>query len=200
MKPTNFLMAIILLSQLITSLAHALPIHKRHGHFFKLFDTDANQQVDKDEFIKARNLRFQTMDTDANGIVSHSEFRAYAETKHQKYKMNKHKAMDSNKDGIVSKKEYIAAKLALAEQQFKKLDNNNDGLLSAEENTHFKLFKHTKRNYFFKKMDANNDDEISLTENQQVTDRWFSKLDLNKDETITKDEIKTMHRQLRENR
>jgi len=200
MKPTKFLMIVILSSQLITSLAHALPIHKRHGHFFKLFDTDANQQVNKDEFIKARNLRFQAMDTDANGIVRQTEFMAYAKTKHQKHKMNKHKAMDSNQDGIVSKQEYIAAKLALAEQQFKKLDNNNDGLLSAEENTHFKLFKHTKRNYFFKKMDANNDGEISLTENQQVTDRWFSKLDLNKDETITKDEIKTMHRQLRENR
>ena len=200
MKPTNFLMAVILLSQLITSLAHAMPIHKRHGHFFRLFDTDTNQQVDKDEFIKARNLRFKTMDTDTNGIVSQSEFMAYVKTKHLKYKMDKYNTMDANQDGMVSKKEYLAAKLILAEQQFKKQDNNGDGLLSVEESTHFKWSKHKKRNYFFKKMDANSDGEISLTENQQVTDRWFSRLDLNRDGTITQGEIKAMHRQLQENR
>jgi len=199
MKRT-LLLTIIFSSQLITSMVQALPMQKQHGHFFRMFDTDGNQQVDKDEFINARNQRFQSMDADANGIVSQKEFAAYAKTRHQHYKMSKHKAMDANQDGSVSKQEYIDAKLKRANKHFAKLDKNNDGLLSAEESAHHKPFKRKKGNHFFKKMDANDDGEISLKESQQVTDRWFSKLDLNKDQSITREEIKAMHRQFKEHK
>ena len=86
------------------------------------FDTDNDGTVDIDEAKKAASALFDKLDTDKDGTLDLKELKGRLTQK-------EFAAADPNKDGTLSKEEY----LAMVEKRFKAADPDNDGTVSAAE-------------------------------------------------------------------
>ena len=98
--------------------------------------------------------------------------------------------MDANNDGMISREEWQGRSEA-----FDRMDKNKDGLISREE---VAVRGGGQRKGRIKQMDLNNDKQISRDEWKGSTD-IFSRLDINSDGVITKEELRA-RRQNRRNR
>jgi Ca2+-binding EF-hand superfamily protein len=87
-----------------------------------IFDTDSDGTVDLDEAKKAANALFDILDTDKDGTLDLKELKGRLTQKELA-------AADPDKDGTLSKDEY----LAVVEKRFKAADPDNDGTVSAAE-------------------------------------------------------------------
>ena len=86
------------------------------------FDTDNDGTVDLDEAKKAAGALFDKLDTDKDGTLDLKELKGRLTQKELA-------AADPDKDGTLSKDEY----LAVVEKRFKAADPDNDGSVSAAE-------------------------------------------------------------------
>ena len=86
------------------------------------FDTDNDGTVDLDEAKKAASALFDKLDTDKDGTLDLKELKGRLTQKELA-------AADPDKDGTLSKDEY----LAVVEKRFKAADPDNDGSVSAAE-------------------------------------------------------------------
>jgi len=86
------------------------------------FDTDHDGTVSLDEAKKAAGAEFDKLDHDHHGTLTRHELRG-------RLSARQFRAADTDKDGTVSKDEY----LAVVERRFKAADADNDGSLSDAE-------------------------------------------------------------------
>lgn len=175
-----------------TKPAAAEPAKEKQG-FLQKFDSNGDGKVGKDEFKSSMEKRFQLMDTDGNGTVSVEEFQQYREQQQgDKGKAKKIAKHDTDGDGSISKEEFLAPRIKRLEAKFAELDKNGDGKLSANEipdGKKDKKQKQVKRPSLFPNIDANSDGQISDEEKNAAFERLFSRLDQNKDQIVTADEI-----------
>ena len=150
-------------------------------------DADKNQVLTKDEINKHReshkgdpkkhiDARFAQYDTNKNGKIERSESKLPAEI---------FTRIDTNKDGAITKEEALAAHEARAKGRDKakrgeakrgdKPERGNEG-------------RRGPRGHF-EHMDTNGDGQITATEAKAAADERFSRVDLNKDNVITKAEV-----------
>lgn len=172
---------------------------KHHNKFMAFFDTNQDGNVTLDEFNQAAELRFKSMDTDSNGTVNATEFKHYVQSRREQRKEQHYLKVDLNKDGQISKDEFMTAKQNHAESKFKKMDKNNDGLISSDEfkrcNNKRGFKKHHGKNIFMK-LDTDGDGSVTKAESHTAWTTWFKRMDTNADNVVTIEEIKTA----RENR
>lgn len=64
----------------------AKPQQSRGGKMFKNADKNGDGVVSKKEFLASLETRFEKIDTDNNGEISHEEARAHAKKMHGKFK------------------------------------------------------------------------------------------------------------------
>lgn len=89
--------------------------------------------------------------------------------------------IDTNKDGRVSKKEYIDAVI----KSFNRLDKNRDGFLTKDE---LKAIDKNDAKKFIKEEDINKDGKISKEEFTKAAEKRFKFLDKNNDGFIEQGE------------
>ena len=90
--------------------------------------------------------------------------------------------IDKNKDGKISKKEYMDA----VAKTFKELDKNGDGILNKEE---LEAINKADAASFMKEIDVNRDNSISKNEFLAAAEKRFTLLDKNKDGFLNKEEL-----------
>ena len=126
---------------------------------------------------------------------------------------NRFTALDTNKDGFVTRQESEAAMAARFSQRFDRLDSNKDGQISRDEfsarperRTEGPRAERGQRGggrmgfagRMFDMTDANKDSRVSLQEATDAALRHFDMADANKDGTVTPEERRQMwqtHRQ-----
>ena len=89
--------------------------------------------------------------------------------------------LDKNKDGKISKQEYLDAMAAT----FDSLDKNKDGLLTRDE---LKLIEKIEAKEFLKEADTNKDGKITRQEFMQAVKKRLNRADNNKDGYVDNNE------------
>lgn len=133
------LAALTLSAAMVSSPARADGDHR--ARMIERFDANRDGQVDRTEFMAARDERFVAMDGDADGIVTQAEwdaavaaYRAEHATDADDGKDGDRHArwfgkIDADGDGSVTRAEFEAA----AERMFGRFDRNGDGILTEED-------------------------------------------------------------------
>jgi Ca2+-binding EF-hand superfamily protein len=171
------------------------------GKFFRLFDSNQDSVVTKDELNSAGKTRFEEMDADANGVVSADEFKQHMSKHHQDYKQRRFSMIDVNGDAQISQDEFLAYKRQRAEKRFTAMDADGDGLVSVQEFSsqrsghHEKSWGHAHKggNHLFGKLDGDGNSELTLQEALAAWNRWFDRIDVNKDQVVTEEEARQAH-------
>lgn len=97
----------------------ATPARAKDSSLVGQFDTDNDGTVDLAEAKKAGSDLFDKLDTDHDGTLTFKEL-------HGRMSRKEFAAADPDKDGTLTKEEY----LAVVEQRFKAADKDHDGTLS----------------------------------------------------------------------
>lgn len=97
---------------------------------FAALDTDKSGQISKAEFVAGHQARFGRPDGDDRGKRGMHEGRRFGHHGHGKGGMMRgHGFGEADKDGVVSRAEFMAGPLAM----FDKADTNKDGVVTADE-------------------------------------------------------------------
>ena len=172
------------------SVVSAGPRHEGgHNKFMKFFDSNGDGTVTHEEFLGASNNRFERIDTDSNATLSEAEFSTYMQARREERRKNHFEHMDANKDGKVSKDEFLASSQQRAQRKFDRMDGDNDGQLSSDELGSHKKHKQRFGKKVFSKIDANGDGLATKEESQAAWRKWFKRMDINNDQVVTTDEI-----------
>ncbi len=109
---------------------------------------------------KNKQLSFQQLDTNKDGILTLTEFESGKQSVARSEAQFIH--LDKNKDGVLTEAEFARVPKQV-ESRFAQLDTNHDGKLSAEE---FKAGRSvaTSSAAQFRRLDANGDGALSLQE------------------------------------
>lgn len=167
----------------------------KHHHNIMRFDSNGDNVVTKEEFLASTSQRFAALDVDGNKLLTLTEFSQRYHDHKAKWAKDKALSMtpqDGNKDGLVSKDEYLQS----AEAKFKEKDSNSDQKLSKEELEGAADSKKlppaggADTEKVFTKMDANGDKQITPEEYSAARSKWFTTLDKNADGKVTMDELK----------
>lgn len=181
----------------ITAVMTSAPVLAGGGHnaFMHKFDLNNDGTVTQEEFRQASGERFKQMDADHDGTVSGEEFSKYIANRRAERHQRYFALADTNKDGNISREEYLEAKRQRAERKFARLDKNGDGVISSDE---FASGKHRKGHWgggdfskkIFARMDTNKDGKITQGESLDAWTQWFKRMDSNGDNVVTTDEVK----------
>lgn len=134
----------------ITQEDHALRQKTRADERFKQMDADNNGQISRAEFDSAQNRRAEArkefrgkMEQRGGGRGKRMHGKRGGEMRGMHRGMGGHMkgAMDANKDGAVTKQEFIAAGLA----RFDRMDANKDGQVTKEERQAARAAMRTER-------------------------------------------------------
>jgi Ca2+-binding EF-hand superfamily protein len=204
-QPRNKTMKRILLTALMTTAlastsALASPDHPNtpmapHGGpdvMFDLMDTNKDGVVTQDEAAAHRANIFEKLDRNDDGYLENAEQRLGRFKQHARKKMHRAErkadrqlALDTNKDGKVSLKEFEAK----SSPMFEKLDSNGDGTITPKEH------KAAKRERFAR-MDVNGDGVLTPEDKKQrykqkrsKMERGLAPLDADQDGRISRDEF-----------
>ncbi|MCF6219752.1 MAG: hypothetical protein L3J65_01435 [Robiginitomaculum sp.] len=179
----------------MTALASAVSFTALAGNpFAEKADTNKDGLIQLSEFTALGNQKFTEMDTDANGLVTKEERRAFRELKREARAMKKFAKTDSNDDGFVSETEFMAAHADRKNSMQKWRDMNHDGQISKEDRQARKKMRKAKRKEMRQnkakrpKMDTNGDGAIDLAEHQAATIAKFERMDKNADGVLGADE------------
>jgi len=205
-------------------LSAGVTIAKPNSHdFFNKFDHNSDGNISLTEFNSNLNDSFSRIDKDGSGSFEMSEFKQHNEqrkaeykqkkkARHTEKKQQKFKGLDVNADGILTRNEFVNAAVtkaqAKATEKFLKLDGNNaDGKVTEQEfmlkKCDSKAKKRGKKGHhagqshhadkMFSKMDANKNGSITPKEYKQSRLSWFNKLDADKNGLVSHDELKQAH-------
>ena len=145
---TSELFIIVILSVILTFMAtHVLAQQKYNkgeflGASFDKMDADKDGKISRDEYLKTHDERFKKFDVNGDGYLTQEEVKETAgqmseEAKKkaiQKAKM-RFDAIDTDKDGKISKAEWMSAhpNRPEAETVFDEIDTDGDGYLTKKE-------------------------------------------------------------------
>lgn len=160
---------------------------------WKRLDRNNNGAVSFEEFVRASDERLARMDKNGDGAIGRDEFMAYHEVEARRRVDRIFAALDtkgtgrlaaaqlkgaeaqrllvcdSNKDGAITKAEYLGCRRRVAERWmqriFAKYDKNGDGFIGREERV-------AALRGFFNGLDANKDGRISREEFGVAQKRW----------------------------
>lgn len=100
-------------------------VSSAYDNDFKKMDENNDGKISKKEYIDTVINNFKNIDKNKDGFLTKDELKAVGKIDAAKVV----KEMDINKDGKVSKGEFIKT----AEKRFKLLDKNNDGFINHKE-------------------------------------------------------------------
>jgi Ca2+-binding EF-hand superfamily protein len=100
-------------------------ISSAYDNDFKKIDGNNDGKISKKEFLDAAIKNFNIIDKNKDGFLTIDELKAIGKIDAIKFM----KEVDINKDGKISKEEFIKA----AEKKFKLLDKNNDSFIDQKE-------------------------------------------------------------------
>lgn len=106
------------------------PMGPPEGAQLKIFDTDGDGRLTRDELTRGLQLAFAQFDADKDGSLSPTEARALNDQRRQQSSTSS-PVFDWNADGRVDFKEFANQQLAL----FDRLDANGDQVLTDQEIT-----------------------------------------------------------------
>lgn len=164
---------------------------------FEKYDTDNDNKLSSEEFAKAHPRladKFGTIDENKDGFVTRDEMQAFRAELRAKggAKPRRFDDADADKNGKLSKEEFVAAYPRLAEE-FEKIDADKDGSLSREEMRDYRKQKGEARlNERFASADSDNDKKLSKEEFAKAFPKLedkFDSLDTDKDGFVTKEEM-----------
>jgi Ca2+-binding EF-hand superfamily protein len=106
----------------------------RRAKILERYDTNQDGAIDRDEFTAGRDDWFAKLDSDADGVVTQSEFEeAVARFRESHDSSNRHgpdfSKLDTDGDGNATSAEFEAA----ADRLFTRFDRNGDGVLSPDD-------------------------------------------------------------------
>lgn len=114
-------------------------------------DTNADGNITLDELQAHKALRFQSADTNGDGVVSSTEFEAAADARKAEREAKRRdrafKAMDANADGTITADEHAAFRAERMQARFDRVDENGDGMISEAEREAAKAKRKGKRGH-----------------------------------------------------
>ncbi len=188
----------LLLAALTAATAGALPgaaiaADPPSPQAWKRLDRDNNGSISFEEFVRASDERLRRMDRNGDGNIGRDEFMAHHEAEARRRVDRVFEALDkkgtgriaaadlkgadeprflvcdANKDGAVTRQEYLNCRRRVAERWmqriFAKYDKNGDGFIGREERV-------AALRGFFRTLDANGDGRIARDEFVTAQKRW----------------------------
>lgn len=92
MKPMMMLALLLALPATV----HAFDYQEKADQLLTRMDHNKDGIVSKDEFLRPALLRFNKMDADGNGELTHEEIRAYWRVRQQQFEAWKKKSLERN--------------------------------------------------------------------------------------------------------
>ena len=158
----------------ISITAFANPQHKKA-------DTDQNGEVSRAEFNAQHNLRFQAVDTNADGRLSKEERTAHKQAMRGKRATMRFDKLDANSDNFISRTEFEAVR-AHPKPKMRKMKKHM-------KRKHARLHKNAQH------ADTNQDGFIDRAEFDARANDMFTNMDANKDGVLSQAD-----RELRKNK
>ena len=198
--PALALYGVFLLQPTFGSAAQADATSAPHKPKFEDCDTNKDGFLSKEEFqiFRPRNAEhFAAIDKDGNGLVSREELKAWRDARRAERGSRFFEECDKNKDGGLSKEEFLACRPKGAEK-FAKMDKDGNGMISQEE---FSAWHDARRGEGrhgrpFEECDKNKDGLLSKEEVQaclpRLTDK-FAEVDKDGNGQISREELKAWH-------
>lgn len=182
--------------------------------FLRSADLNHDGVIDQSEYQTARDNWFQDLDANKDGFISSDELKAasaklhaawaqrHADTakaqqgaaagttppadtaRESRFADRMMKRLDTDQDGKISKAEFDTDGAAF----FKRLDKNGDGKIASDEMPARGPAAFAQ--HMFDRMDQDKDGKVTKAEFTAAGEQLFTKLDVNGDGVLTKDEIK----------
>lgn len=189
-------------SEIEAALSRRFERHGKHGgrlgqRLMRAFDTDRDGKVTKDEFMATVRDRFAQMDLNNDGRITDEDLppRLRGRDILASDSMGHHgpgrrllrllRDADTNKDGVVTRDEAMAA----AEKRFAGLDRNKDGVIDTADRDALRaetVDYRVKR--FIHYFGADADGKVTREQFAAKAKERFARMDLNNDGTISRDE------------
>ena len=130
-------MKTLLTASLLLPLAFAAPAlahppgagHEGRARMMERYDTNKDGAIDQVEFRAARDAMFARLDPNGDGRIAKADFATAVETarkaRHAERMDRMFDRLDADKDGFVTKEEYLAG----ADAMFARMDRDGDGKL-----------------------------------------------------------------------
>jgi len=155
-------------------------------------DLNGDTLIDKTEFLSAANQKFADMDTDANGVVTQEERKAFRSLKREERAQRRFERKDANGDGVISEQESQDARAARDEKrEIRRAERQAEREARGETGEPGKN-REGKRKRF--NPDSNEDGVIDVAENTAAAEQAFARMDKNQDGFLSADELKRKKR------
>lgn len=102
---------------------------RRGDRMFQRIDTNADGRITRAEADAFRNVRFERMDYDGDGVITLDEMQDAARRRAPERAAKRFERMDRNGDGALTRAELADAHAA----RFARMDANGDGFVTREE-------------------------------------------------------------------